>query len=291
MVRTAFDIVLALPLAAAALAKLGRPTASAAELGELIAGGRRLWAVVALVEAALASAVAAGSAIADFAAGALLIVFALLLGRALRAGRAGQPCGCFGPRSRISAAAVVRNLVLAAAYAALGLAHTGLTISTDGALWIGLGVALCGVAALAVALLALAREVGMLRLRLAPAAALELPDEGPELGSRSAFDDRVAPSGGARYALAVFTSPGCRLCQALEPAVEMLASDPLLAVETFDETRDAAVWAALDVPGSPFAVALTLDGTVRAKGTFNTLGQLEGIVAAAERREREIVSG
>ena len=39
---------------------------------------------------------------------------------------------------------------------------------------------------------------------------------------------------------------------------------------TFDEVRDADAWAAADVPGSPFAVALDADGTVLAKGTFNT---------------------
>ena len=48
--------------------------------------------------------------------------------------------------------------------------------------------------------------------------------------------------------------------------------------------RDADAWTAADVPGSPFAVALDADGTVLAKGTFNTAGQLESVLAAAERR-------
>src|SRR5216684_8355151 len=43
----------------------------------------------------------------------------------------------------------------------------------------------------------------------------------------------------------------------------------------------------MDVPGSPYAVVLGLDGTVLAKGTFNSLGQLESVLATAERRERE----
>ena len=38
------------------------------------------------------------------------------------------------------------------------------------------------------------------------------------------------------------------------------------------------------MPGSPFAVALDADGTVLAKGTFNSGGQLESVLAAAERR-------
>ena len=57
-----------------------------------------------------------------------------------------------------------------------------------------------------------------------------------------------------------------------------------MALRRFDEVRDADAWAAADVPGSPFAVALDADGTVLAKGTFNTGSQLESVLAAAERR-------
>jgi hypothetical protein len=41
------------------------------------------------------------------------------------------------------------------------------------------------------------------------------------------------------------------------------------------------------VPGSPFAVAIGRDGRVLAKGTFNSLAQLESVLATAERRRRE----
>jgi hypothetical protein len=77
------------------------------------------------------------------------------------------------------------------------------------------------------------------------------------------------------------------VCASVAPAVEVLAGDPLLAVRAFEEEADPEVWHALDVPGAPYAVALGLDGSVLAKGTFNTLPQLEGIAAAAERRERD----
>lgn len=77
------------------------------------------------------------------------------------------------------------------------------------------------------------------------------------------------------------------MCRTLEPAVEYFGRDPDVALRTFDERRDAAAWRALDVPGSPYAVALGLDGTVLAKGTFNSLGQLESVLATAERREGE----
>jgi hypothetical protein len=40
------------------------------------------------------------------------------------------------------------------------------------------------------------------------------------------------------------------------------------------------------VPGSPYAIALTLDGLTLAKGTFNSLAQLESVIATARARER-----
>ncbi|MGH2951749.1 MAG: hypothetical protein ACRDKX_06880, partial [Solirubrobacterales bacterium] len=79
----------------------------------------------------------------------------------------------------------------------------------------------------------------------------------------------------------------CHVCRALEPAVRSLASDPLVAVETFEENADAPVWERLSVPGSPFAVAFDRAGTVLAKGTFNNLAQLESVLGAAERRSAE----
>jgi hypothetical protein len=137
--------------------------------------------------------------------------------------------------------------------------------------------------ALAVAVVALARELGMLRLAVNPLGALEVPHEGPEVGGRSALGTYFAGADG-RLGLAVFTSEGCGMCRALAPAVTALSTHPAVEVRTFDEVRDADAWAAADVPGSPFAVALDGDGTVLAKGTFNSGAQLESVLAAAERR-------
>ena len=89
----------------------------------------------------------------------------------------------------------------------------------------------------------------------------------------------IAFAGG--LALAVFTSPGCALCMALEPSLRLAASDPEVELELFDEEADADVWAALAVPGSPYAVVLAPDGEVLAKGTFNSLFQLESLLVAA----------
>jgi hypothetical protein len=158
-------------------------------------------------------------------------------------------------------------------------------LSTEQWLTIGLVAALAGLVALSLVVLALAREIGMLRLSVAPRGALEVDHEGPEIGARSAlagaFGDLLIPG---KTALAVFTSEGCGMCRALAPTVASFAAHPAVVVKTFDEVSDADAWTAADVPGSPFAVALDADGTVLAKGTFNTGAQLESVLAAAERR-------
>lgn len=290
--RTVADVALGAVLVATALAKLAAPRASAeglATFGLRPAARRRVaWGVLVATEMALGVLVALGFDTAALAAAALLAAFAAALALALRRGLAGAPCGCLGARSRVSRAAVARNLLLAAAFVALPLVPA----TAPGAqTWLaaGLAVALMGVAGLGVAVAALAREVGDLRLRTTPGPALEIPDEGPEIGARTALVDRLPARATARFGLAVFASEGCRLCRVLEPSVASLGRDPLVALAVFDEVRDADAWEALDVPGSPYAVALGLDGTVLAKGTFNDLGQLEGILATAERREREAV--
>jgi hypothetical protein len=213
----------------------------------------------------------------------LLASFAAALANALRRGRAGAPCACFGSRSTVSRAALARTVVLAGCFAALPFVPAP-SLGLEGWLVVGLAVALGGIVALTVAVLALAREIGMLRLQLAPQAALEIPNEGPPVGTRAALIGRFDLSPEARLALGVFSSAGCRLCRALLPTIDALARDPLLAVEVFDEEHDVEAWRELGIPGSPFAIALDRQGVVWAKGTFNSLAQLEGILAAAERR-------
>ncbi|MGI8802762.1 MAG: hypothetical protein ACR2KV_11410, partial [Solirubrobacteraceae bacterium] len=201
----------------------------------------------------------------------------------LARGGGGAPCACFGAGATVSRIAVARNVLLAAAFAGLPSVpdRAASTVS-----WLagGLVLALAGLAALVVAVVALAREVGVLRLRLGPQLALELADEGPPVGRPVALIERFAVDGDVKLALAVFTSEGCALCRALEPALAWLASDPFVAALSFDEQADADVWRGLDIPGSPYAVVLDRSGTVLAKGAFNTGGQLEGLLATAERR-------
>jgi Methylamine utilisation protein MauE len=240
------------------------------------------WAGAIVAEAALAVALAVDVDAALAAAG-LMVAFALAQVAAIARGRAGAPCGCFGGRARIGWPSVARTALLALALAALPFLPDA-EPSTDAWLGIGLGVALLAVAALAVALLALARELGELRLAVAPQAALSLDHEGPELGGRVALIERFERR--APLSVAVFTSPGCSLCAALGPSLELLGNDPELELRLFDEEADADAWKALAVPGSPYGVVLAPDGEVLAKGTFNSLFQLESLLAQATRPVR-----
>jgi hypothetical protein len=285
--QVAVRLALAAVLLAAAAAKLADPRRSRAGLGTFGVRSARaqraaLPALVA-VELGLAAGVGAGSAVAARLAAALMAAFALALAWALRSGRAGEPCGCFGARSTVTPRAVARAVALACALAAVPFVPEG-EMSADAWLATGLAAALAAVTALAVIVMALAREVGMLRLALGPQTALEVPHEGPELGGRTRLEEHLAVRAPAQLGLAVFTSEGCSLCERLRPAIELLRSDAFVTVETFDEVGDAEVWRALDVPGSPFAVAVDREGTALAKGTFNSLAQLEGLLATAERR-------
>ena len=239
-----------------------------------------LWALTILAEAGLGGALAAGVPGAAEGSAALLGLFTAALVAAIALGRGGSPCGCLGGRSRIGWAAVARSAALVAAFAAVPLLpHTHL--STDAWLATGLVVALVAVAGLAVAVLALARELGELRLAIAPQSALSLEEEGPPVGSRLDLIERFERA--APLAVAVFTSPGCALCQALEPSLRLVASDPEVELELFDEETDAGAWRALDIPGSPYALVLSADGDVLAKGTFNSLYQLESLLVHATR--------
>ena len=282
---------LGIVLASAALAKLASPRASIGALDSFGFGEGPIrpvaWAALIAVELALAVAVALGSDVAAYAAAFLMAMFAALTVAALFRGRAGAPCACFGPRSTVSRLAVLRNVALAGAFALVPSVGS-ISIGTQGWMWIGIGVALAACAALTVAVLALAREVGMLRLQVGTQGALEIAGEGPEIGSRAqGLAERIGRNG-ADFGLAVFTSEGCGICRTLEPAIDNVARDPRVAVAVFDEVAEAEIWRLLEIPGSPFALALDRQGTVLAKGTFNNLAQLESFLATAERRGRPV---
>jgi hypothetical protein len=290
-VETFLRVGLGIVLAGAALAKLASPRASIAAMASFGFEGGTLrpiaWAGLIAIELGLGVAVALGSDPAAYLACGLMLLFAALTAGAVLRGQAGAPCACFGPRSKVSWLGVLRNLALAAGFALIPLVEWS-ALSTDAWLGIAAGAALLSCAGLTVAVLALAREVGILRLQLGTQGALEIAGEGPDVGSRAeALARRLAvPSanGAERLGLAVFSSEGCHLCQTLSPAIENVANDPHVTVGVFDEVADAALWKDLAIPGSPFAVATDEGGTILAKGTFNNLAQLESVLATAVRR-------
>jgi Methylamine utilisation protein MauE len=291
MLEIVLRVGLGIVLAGAALAKLAAPRESIAGLSsfgfEDVPLRPIAWAGLIAVELALAVAVALGSDAAAYTAAGLMAMLAALTVAALLRGRAGAPCACFGPHSTVSWLGVLRNVALAGGFALIPLIDS-ISIGTQGWLAIGLGVALLASGALAIALLALAREVGMLRLQLGTSGALEIAGEGPKVGSRPTnLAERIGRNG-ADLGLAVFTSEGCRICQTLAPAIDNVAKDPRVAVAVIDEVAEAELWRSLEIPGSPFALALDRKGTVLAKGTFNNLAQLESVLATAERRGQPV---
>ncbi|MSO42124.1 MAG: hypothetical protein EXQ70_09590 [Solirubrobacterales bacterium] len=182
-------LVLAGLLAAAAASKLASPASSRAALVTFGIGpgpaGYLAWGSVVAAELGLAIAVAAGLPGAAYLASGLMALFGLILIGALMQGRAGAPCACFGSRSKVGWGSVSRNLVLAAAFAALPLLPSGQLLSTEQGLGVGLGVALIACCGLAVAVFVLARELGMLRLQLGAQSALDVAGEARRSGPGS----------------------------------------------------------------------------------------------------------
>jgi hypothetical protein len=177
----------------------------------------------------------------------------------------------------------VRNglLGMAAAGAALGL-HPALGRAFWTVSYVALWAAVLGLAAL---VLALYRQVGVLHLRLGPGHAFEHEAEGLPLGE-------PAPDSMAGR-LVVFTSRDCPICAQIVPGLRALGSDHAIAVERvrYEDDRGRELYEQFLVPGTPYAVYVDSAGYVRAKGTINTLEQLEGMVVSGRIREREQLVG
>ena len=146
-------------------------------------------------------------------------------------------------------------------------------------------------AMLAVVVVALARQIGVLHLRLDPLGALEVDDEGPPLGDAPEIRTARAPEGtptrvggpGPRRLLA-FVSPTCPICERLLPSLPAAARAGGLAAQV---VSDPDLELAYRVPGVPFLVVLDELGAVRSKGTVNSLEQIEGLIDTARRRISE----
>jgi methylamine dehydrogenase accessory protein MauD len=144
---------------------------------------------------------------------------------------------------------------------------------------------------LLVVVVALARQVGTLHLRLGPRGALEMDDEGPALGEApppapaDGADGRPVMLGGpGPTRLVLFSSPTCGVCREVAPAVAPAAAAVGVASVVLHDPDAEREW---NVPGTPFAVILDPSGVVRAKGTVNNLEQIEGLLDTARVRMRE----
>jgi len=172
-------------------------------------------------------------------------------------------------------------------------------------LWIAVVVLACVVAALA-------RQLGVLYERVAPAGALML-GKGPAIGDRAplvAVDDldgvpHEIGAPGPRATLLFFLSPSCPVCKELLPALRSAArreSDWLDVVLASDGPRDEharfrnverltdfpyvlspALGVTYQVGKLPYAVLVDADGVVRGKGLVNTREHLESLFEAKER--------
>jgi hypothetical protein len=146
-------------------------------------------------------------------------------------------------------------------------------------------------AVLAVVVVALARQIGVLHLRLSPVGALEVEEEGPPLGDALPSRPSRAPDGTPTLVggpgpgrLVAFVSATCPICEQLAPSLPAASGAAGLVLQT---VLDAELEVELDIPGVPFVVVLDELGVVRAKGTVNSLEQIEGLVDTARRRIAE----
>jgi hypothetical protein len=138
--------------------------------------------------------------------------------------------------------------------------------------------------------IALARQIGVLHLRLAPVGALEVDEEGPALGSapeprvaRTPSGEGVTVGGPGERRLVAFVSATCPICEQLAPSLPPAARAHGLVPQIVQDPDLELVYS---VPGVPFIVVLDELGVARAKGTVNTLEQLDGLIDTAERRIR-----
>ncbi len=239
------------------------------------------WAVTA-AEAVVGVLLLGGLALpaSAYAAVALGVAFVAALAQARLRGVERLRCGCFGA----SEGRTTHLLLRAAGFTALAvLAAFGggleVSASADTVMLVALTVLTVAVVLLGLLVLALYRQVGVLTLRLGPRVPFELAEEGPEVGARAPALDGLR---GRRAEVVFFFSATCRLCRALGPGVAALARQGL-AVRVVEEEQDEDAFKRWNVPGTPFVVHL-IDGVVAAKGTVNTLEELETLLEAGRAR-------
>lgn len=167
---------------------------------------------------------------------------------------------------------------------------------------------------LALVVVALARQVGVLHERLAPAGAL-MPTSGPKVGELTeempltALDGNSLRIGGpdtdGLATFLLFISPTCPVCRSLVPAARSLVmrennrmrlvfasdGDKLeqhqayvrdLGIEAYPYVISQPLGLAFAVSKLPFAVLIGADGTLQSKGLVNSREHLESLIEAMD---------
>ena len=167
---------------------------------------------------------------------------------------------------------------------------------------------------LALVVLALARQVGILHERVAPAGALQ-PTGGPKVGelteAMSIADINGhavtvgGPDAGGMNTLGMFISPTCPVCKSLVPTARSLArternrlqlvfasdGDKLeqhqayardLNLDKYPYVLSEKLGMSFQVSKLPFAVLIGADGTLQSKGLVNTREHLESLIEAMD---------
>lgn len=188
---------------------------------------------------------------------------------------------------------------------------TGFFLASQILLWIA-------VAVLGVLVAALARQVGVLHERIAPAGALTLHqkvnvgDKAPEMTLRTIEGKDVAIGGKRERGgqLIFFLSPDCPVCKTLLPVVRsasgaergwldvVLASDGEPAAHRrlvmaeglagFDYVLSEELGRSLGVSKLPYAVLIDEAGNIASLGLVNNREHLESLFEAKERRVASI---
>jgi len=170
----------------------------------------------------------------------------------------------------------------------------------------------CLVIALAVVVIALARQVGLLHERVNPAGAL-MPTNGPKVGELTdaldlqGLNSELVRVGGVDPAgmttLVLWVSPTCPVCKALVPTARSLArheqfrlvfaSDggkpeshhdyvSSLGIKKYPYVLSQSLGITYAVSKLPFAALIGADGILKSKGLVNTREHLESLVESME---------
>ena len=170
------------------------------------------------------------------------------------------------------------------------------------------------VVVLALLVLALTRQVGILHERVAPAGAL-MPTSGPKVGEltealtlKSIHDQPLTLGGenaGGLASFILFISPTCPVCKSLVPTAKSLVKsesgrmqlifasdgDALeqhqryaqdLNLDGYSYVLSEALGRTFEVSKLPFAVLIAADGTLRGKGLVNTREHMESLIESMD---------